>query len=175
MLNQFFQLVINNPKRILIAVLSITVFLSLFIPNLKIDFSIEHLFSQNDPNVEKYFSFRETFGREDNVITLIYKPHDVYDKNLYIELEELAFQIESLNGVENIASIFTLSDIDENAWLGNLYDDSGNWTKEYVDEKLKYIQLDPSLGAKVLSKDLRKFSTIQLFIRLNQIKKFLRL
>ena len=159
MLNQFFQLVINNPKRTLIAVLSITVLLSLFIPNLKIDFSIEHLFSQNDPNVEKYFSFRETFGREDNVITLIYKPHDVYDKNLYIELEELAFQIESLNGVENIASIFTLSDIDENAWLGNLYDDSGNWTKEYVDEKLKYIQLDPSLGAKVLSKDL-KFGSI---------------
>ena len=159
MLNQFFQLVINNPKRTLIAVLLITIFLSLFIPNLKIDFSIEHLFSQNDPNVEKYFSFRETFGREDNVITLIYKPHDVYDKNLYIELEELAFQIESLNGVENIASIFTLSDIDENAWLGNLYDDSGNWTKEYVDEKLKYIQLDPSLGAKVLSKDL-KFGSI---------------
>ena len=160
MLNQFFQLVINNPKRTLIAVLSITVFLSLFIPNLKIDFSIEHLFSQNDPNVEKYFSFRETFGREDNVITLIYKPHDVYDKNLYIELEELAFQIESLNGVENIASIFTLSDIDENAWLGNLYDDSGNWTKEYVDQKLKYIQLDPSLGAKVLSKDLKYGSII---------------
>ena len=159
MLNQFFQLVINNPKRTLIALLSITVLLSLFIPNLKIDFSIEHLFSQNDPNVEKYFSFRETFGREDNVITLIYKPHDVYDKNLYIELEELAFQIESLNGVENIASIFTLSDIDENAWLGNLYDDSGNWTKEYVDEKLKYIQLDPSLGAKVLSKNL-KFGSI---------------
>ena len=159
MLNQFFQLVINNPKRTLFAILSITILLSLFIPNLKIDFSIEHLFSQNDPNVEKYFSFRETFGREDNVITLIYKPHDVYDRNLYIELEELAFQIESLNGVENIASIFTLSDIDENAWLGNLYDDSGNWTKEYVDEKLKYIQLDPSLGAKVLSKDL-KFGSI---------------
>ena len=160
MLNQFFKLVINNPKRTLLAVCGITIFFALFIPNLKIDFSIEHLFSQNDPNVEKYFSFRETFGREDNVITLIYKPHDVYDKNLYIELEELAFQIESLNGVENIASIFTLSDIDENAWLGNLYDDSGNWTKEYVDQKLKYIQLDPSLGAKVLSKDLKYGSMI---------------
>ena len=65
-----------------------------------------------------------------------------------------------LNGVENIASIFTLSDIDENAWLGNLYDDSGNWTKEYVDQKLKYIQLDPSLGSKVLSKDLKYGSII---------------
>ena len=160
MLNQFFKLVINNPKRTLFAVCGITIFFALFIPNLKIDFSIEHLFSQNDPNVEKYFSFRETFGREDNVITLIYKPHNVYDKNLYIELEELAYQIESLNGVENIASIFTLSDIDENAWLGNLYDDSGKWTKEYVDQKLKYIQLDPSLGAKVLSKDLKYGSMI---------------
>ncbi len=160
MLNQFFQLVINNPKRTLITVFAITIFLSLFIPNLKIDFSIEHLFSQNDPNVEKYFSFRETFGREDNVITLIYKPHDVYDKNLYIELEELVYQIESLNGIESIASIFTLSDIDENAWLGNLYDDSGKWTKEYVNQKLQYIQLDPSLGAKVLSKDLKYGSII---------------
>ena len=160
MLNQFFKLVINNPKRTLLAVCGITIFFALFIPNLKIDFSIEHLFSQNDPNVEKYFSFRDTFGREDNVITLIYKPHNVYDKNLYIELEELAYQIESLNGVENIASIFTLSDIDENAWLGNLYDDSGKWTKEYVDQKLKYIQLDPSLGAKVLSKDLKYGSMI---------------
>ena len=79
MLNQFFQLVINNPKRTLIAVLSITVLLSLFIPNLKIDFSIEHLFSQNDENVEKYFSFRETFGREDNGSTLFYKQHNVYE------------------------------------------------------------------------------------------------
>ena len=76
---------------------------------------------------------------------------------IYILNLRKAFQIESLNGVENIASIFTLSDIDENAWLGNLYDDSGNWIKN-MDEKLKYIQLDPSLGAKSI-KDL-KFGSI---------------
>ena len=155
MLNQFFQLVINNPKRILIAVLSITVFLSLFIPNLKIDFSIEHLFSQNDPNVEKYFSFRETFGREDNVITIIYKPHNIYEKKFYAQLEELTYKIESLNGVESIASVFTLSDIDENAWLGDLYSDASDWNEKHITKKLKYIQQDPSIGSRVLSKDLQ--------------------
>ena len=139
----------------LFIVFVITLILALSIPKLKIDFSIEHLFSKNDPNVEKYFSFRDTFGREDNVITIIYKPHNIYEKNLYVQLEDLTYKIESLNGVENIASIFTLSDIDENAWLGDLYSDASDWNEKHITKKLKYIQQDPSIGSRVLSKDLQ--------------------
>ena len=128
MLERTFRLIIKNPKTTLFSVFIITLFLSLFIPNLKIDFSIEHLFSQNDPNVEKYFSFRNDFGREDNVMTIIYKPKNIYEKDLYLELEELVYKIEELNGVRSVASIFTLSDIDINAWLGDLYDDSYNYS-----------------------------------------------
>jgi len=154
MLDRFFRLIINNPKYTLISVFSITLFLAFFIPNLKIDFSIEHLFSQNDPSVEKYFSFRDTFGREDNVITIIYKPKNIYQKSLYIELEELVYSIEGLDGVKRVASIFSLSDIDVNAWIGDLYDNSSIWNEEATLEKLKYIQKDPSIGSKILSKDL---------------------
>ena len=154
MLDRFFRLIINNPKYTLTSVFSITLFLAFFIPNLKIDFSIEHLFSQNDPSVEKYFSFRDTFGREDNVITIIYKPKNIYQKSLYIELEELVYSIEGLDGVKRVASIFSLSDIDVNAWIGDLYDNSSIWNEEATLEKLKYIQKDPSIGSKILSKDL---------------------
>ena len=77
MLNSFSKFIINHPRIILSSVFIISLFLSFFIPNLKIDFSIEHLFSQKDPGVEKYFSFRDTFGREDNVLTIIYKPINV--------------------------------------------------------------------------------------------------
>ena len=160
MLDRFFRYVVHYPKIILSIVIAITIFLALFIPKLKIDFSIEHLFSQNDPNVEKYFSFRNTFGREDNVITIIYKPKNIYDKNLYIELEDLAYKIESLDEVKSIASIFTLSDIDENAWLGDLYDESYKWDEKNILKKLKYIQEDPSIGSRVLSKDLQYGSMI---------------
>ena len=110
--------------------------------------------------MEKYFSFRDTFGREDNVITIIYKPKNIYDKNLYIELEDLTYKIESLDEVKSIASIFTLSDIDENAWLGDLYDESYKWDEKNILKKLKYIQEDPSIGSRVLSKDLQYGSMI---------------
>ena len=145
MLDRFFRYVVHYPKIILSIVIAITIFLALFIPKLKIDFSIEHLFSQNDPNVEKYFSFRDTFGREDNVITIIYKPKNIYDKNLYIELEDLTYKIESLDEVKSIASIFTLSDIDENAWLGDLYDGSYKWDEKNILKKQDHWQIYISL------------------------------
>ena len=83
MLYKFFQLVTERPRNTLSIVAGITLISALFIPNLKIDFSIEHLFSEKDPMVERYFSFRDNFGREDNIITIIYKPHDHLEKNLY--------------------------------------------------------------------------------------------
>ena len=70
MIEKFFQTIINKPKPTLYGILGLTIFWTLFIPNLTIDFSIEHLFSENDPAVERYFSFRDSFGRENNVITI---------------------------------------------------------------------------------------------------------
>ena len=155
MIDRFFRLIINNPRATLSSVFAVTLFLSFFIPNLKIDFSIEHLFSQNDPSVEKYFSFRNTFGREDNVITLIYKSKNIYDKKTYLELEDLVYGIEEIDGVKNVASIFSLGDLDLNAWLGNLYDASTIWDKNTILKKLQYIQKDPLIGSRILSRDLQ--------------------
>ena len=101
------------------------------------------------------FHFRNTFGREDNIITIIYKPNDILDRNLYIELEELVYTIESLKGVKNVASIFSLSDLDLNAWLGDIHDQTSNWDRDTIFQKLKYIQADPSIGSRILSKDFQ--------------------
>ena len=154
MLNKFFQIILKYPRNTLASVAGTTLFWALFIPSLKIDFSIEHLFSQKDPMVERYFSFQEIFGREDNVITIIYKPQDALKKSLYIELENLVYQIDELPDVRNVASLFTLSDIDLKAWIGDLYDDSTPWEEDSILKTLKYIQEDPSIGSRVLSKDL---------------------
>ena len=155
MLNTFFRIILKYPRNTLILVAGMTLFWSLFIPNIRIDFSIEHLFSQKDHMVDRYFSFRETFGREDNVITIIYKPIDHLDKNLFTELENLVYTIDELPGVKSVASLFTLSDIDLSAWLGDLYDDSAPWNRDTILQTLRYIQDDPSIGARVLSKDLK--------------------
>ena len=154
MIEKFFRFIINNPKLTLSSFLSITIAWAMFIPKLSIDFSIEHLFSNNDPEVEKYFSFRDSFGREDNVLTLIYEPIDFLDNELYQELEELNYNLEELEGISSVASIFSLSDIDTNAWLGDIYD-SNKWNRNTVHKKLQYIHSDPSIGPRVLSKNLQ--------------------
>ena len=154
MIERIFRWILVNPKNTLTLVAGSTAIWILFIPSLKIDFSIEHLFSKNDPAVERYFSFRDSFGREDNVITIIYEPDDGLRKELFVELEGLVYEIEDLPEVKNVLSIFSLSDLDENAWIGDLYDEDETWDKDSVLKKLKYIQSDPSIGSRVLSKDL---------------------
>ena len=109
MINSFFQHIIENPKRTLIALLITTIIFASFIPRLKIDFTIEHLFSESDPSIAEYTSFRKVFGREDNVITIIYKPDNIYDKSFYADLEEMIYNIEDLSGIQNIVSIFSLT------------------------------------------------------------------
>ena len=154
MIERIFRWILANPKNTLTLVAGSTAIWILFIPSLKIDFSIEHLFSKNDPAVERYFSFRDSFGREDNVITIIYEPDDGLRKELFVELEGLVYEVEGLPEVKNVLSIFSLSDLDENAWIGDLYDEDETWDKNSVLKKLKYIQSDPSIGSRVLSKDL---------------------
>ena len=69
----------------------------------------------------------------DNVITIIYKPDNIYDKSFYADLEEMIYNIEDLSGIQNIVSIFSLSDIDLNVWLGDLNDPELIWKKpKYV-------------------------------------------
>ena len=97
----------------------------------------------------------ETHLEEDNVITIIYEPYDALQKDLYIELEELVYKIDELTEVKDVLSLFSLSDIDLNAWIGDLYNENTRWNKDTVLQKLKYIQADPSIGARVLSKDLK--------------------
>ena len=160
MTEKFFTNLISNPKSSCLGMIFITFALGLFIPNLKFDFSIEHLFSQDDPAVDTYFSFRDSFGREDNIVTIIYKPEDSFRKELYIELEQLVYDIKEIQGVEDIISIFSLSDIDTKAWIGNIYDEEINWKKEVIEEKLNYIRSEPSIGSRILSKDLKFGSMI---------------
>ena len=89
MLNRIFELIIEYPKKTLFYIGIITIFWASFIPSLKLDFSVEDLFSEYDISAKDYLDFKDQFGREDNVISLIYNPENPLSKDLYIELENL--------------------------------------------------------------------------------------
>ena len=153
MLKKILRIIIFAPQKTLFIIGLITIFWASFIPTLKLDFSVEDLFSEYDLSAKEYQDFKENFGREDNIITLIYSPNDPFSKDLYIELEEIIFQIEEFNEVNNIVSLFNLSDIDSNAWIGNFYDQI--WDNSKLSKTLTYIQKDPTIGNKILSENLK--------------------
>ncbi len=153
MLKKILRIIVFAPQKTLFIIGLITIFWASFIPTLKLDFSVEDLFSEYDLSAKEYQDFKENFGREDNIITLIYNPNNPFSKDLYIELEEIIFQIEEFNEVNNIVSLFNLSDIDSNAWIGNFYDQI--WDNSKLSKTLTYIQKDPTIGNKILSENLK--------------------
>ena len=153
MLKKILRIIVFAPQKTLFIIGLITMFWASFIPTLKLDFSVEDLFSEYDLSAKEYQDFKENFGREDNIITLIYNPNNPFSKDLYIELEEIIFQIEEFNEVNNIVSLFNLSDIDSNAWIGNFYDQT--WDNSKLSKTLTYIQKDPTIGNKILSENLK--------------------
>ena len=153
MLKKILRIIVFAPQKTLFIIGLITMFWASFIPTLKLDFSVEDLFSEYDLSAKEYQDFKENFGREDNIITLIYNPNNPFSKDLYIELEEIILQIEEFNEVNNIISLFNLSDIDSNAWIGNFYDQT--WDNSKLSKTLNYIQKDPTIGNKILSENLK--------------------
>ena len=143
MLENIFKLLLKFPKRTLLLIGLTTLLFSIFIPTLKLDFTVEDLFSEYDSSAKEYARFKNDFGREDNFITLIYKAQNPFSKNLYIELEELIFQIEDLPEIESIVSLFTISDIDSNAWIGDLY--GKNWNEKKSTRCIKVYSKRPCI------------------------------
>ena len=64
-------------------------------------------------------------------------------KKLYLFLEKL-----------NVTNYSEIKEEICSAWIGDLYNENATWNKDTVLQKLKYIQADPSIGSRVLSKDL---------------------
>ncbi len=153
MLRKIFKIIVYSPKKTLLTIGLISMFWASFIPALQLDFSVEDLFSEYDLSAKEYQNFKKDFGREDNIISLIYNPENPFSKDLYIELEEIIFQLENFNEINNIVSLFSLSDIDSNAWIGDFY--SENWDNSKLPITLSYIQKDPTIGNRILSENLK--------------------
>ena len=72
-LNKLIHILLDYPKIILSVLVVVTILLGTYLSNIRMDFSIEQLFSQNDPVVERFLKLREEFDGVDNVVYLFYK------------------------------------------------------------------------------------------------------
>ncbi len=68
----------DHPKRVILMMLLIVVFLASQLPSIQFDTSTESFFEKDDPTLLEYDAFREQFGRDEIVLALIH-PKDVFE------------------------------------------------------------------------------------------------
>lgn len=134
--NKIISLQILYPFRFLIVISLITIFSIIQLFFLKFDFTIENLFPENDQEVEQYYSFRDEFGREDNIISLTYNCDDPFLLKNYLENKKITQNLSKINGILNVLSISNLG-IELNISETNLPDE--NLTQKQIDEIRNYI------------------------------------
>ena len=78
---------------------------------LKIDFSIEHMFPNKDDDKDYYDKFKSEYGREDNTIFLSFSNDDIFSDQSLTIIEHLS---EKFKKIKNIDFVYS---------LGNLWDD----------------------------------------------------
>ena len=100
----------SHPKKILLLIFTITGFLFYYAflseNRLRIDFSLEQMFPENDPEKEIYDNFRKKFPREDDVALLIYVPpaHPLNIASLKVA-DSVVYQIRDIQSQSNCISI----------------------------------------------------------------------
>ncbi|MFC1543468.1 RND family transporter [Candidatus Neomarinimicrobiota bacterium] len=69
------------------------------------DFSLEQLFPEHDPDRDTYFNFREDFALDDDVFLMVYETDDPFsDANLEL-VRVLTEELMELEGIEEITSL----------------------------------------------------------------------
>lgn len=114
------QLLINNPKKVLAVLFSLTLFFAYYAffssHRLVVDFSLEQMFPENDIERERYETFKTEFSREDDKFLLIYRNNDPLSRESISILEDITDDLEWIDGIENIISLSNIED-------GFLFDD----------------------------------------------------
>ena len=110
----------RHPKKILLLIFLITLgffYYAFFSEDkLKIDFSLEQMFPENDPEKEIYDDFRSKFSREDLSVLMIYVPveHPLDIGSLSI-VDDVVTEIKNIKNLSSCINLdnFPCYDIDE--------------------------------------------------------------
>ena len=118
--------ILDHPKITLSLLTVVTIMFGSYLPNVKMDFSIEQLFSQDDPVIDRFLEFREEFDGVDNIVYLLYESDDPFSYENLIKNRKMVNSFEKINGVSNVSS---LTNID-------LFTDGGEYLLSSVYENI---------------------------------------
>jgi len=119
---------LDHPRLTLFTLALVTVIFGSFLKDLRLEFSIEQLFTQDDPRVERYLQFRDEFSGVDNILFLIYESNNPFSKENLDKNRQLIESLETIDGVESVTSLTNLE----------LFTEGGDYLLQPVYERIPY-------------------------------------
>jgi predicted RND superfamily exporter protein len=125
---------------------------------IRVDFTVQELFAEADPEIEYLREFNERFGPDDHLLLVLVEARDVFAPDVLRFVGELTRRAARLAGVRRVESLTTLSDlgnteegaIDTRPLFGQLPPDSGALAALRV-----RALASPLLGGRIVAKDRR--------------------
>ena len=109
--------IIDNPVKTLFIIFTLTIgfayYAFLSSNKLVVDFSLEQMFPENDPERDKYDQFRSEFSREDDKFLLIYSCDDPLSRKNIEKLSSVDRLINKIIGIEQTSSLSSIQENDE--------------------------------------------------------------
>ena len=119
---------LDHPRLTLFTLALVTVIFGSFLKDLRLEFSIEQLFTQDDPRVERFLQFRDEFSGVDNILFLIYESNNPFSKENLDKNRQLIESLETIDGVESVTSLTNLE----------LFTEGGDYLLQPVYEEIPY-------------------------------------
>ena len=108
-LNAYSSIILNHPKKVLVALLLLTFFLGSFATNLKIDASAETLLLENDKDLQLSREVAARYASQDFLlVTFTPKSNDLLDKQSLDTIAQFSQEIKQLPLVDSITSILNV-------------------------------------------------------------------
>ena len=102
----YHRIIIDYPWRAIVFVLAATLFMSLGLPNFKLDASADSLTLEYDEDLNYFRQVTQRYG-SDNFLIMTFSPKsgDLFDKPNLETLGSISEQLKTINGVENTISM----------------------------------------------------------------------
>ena len=128
MLNKLSQIILKFPISVMTIILLITAYFFHYAflseQRLIVDFSLEQMFPESDPEKDAYQSFIDEFNREDDKILLVYDCDNPTSRKNISRIAELTEMMElDIDGIEGVISLSSIGDGDY--FLDDLTDEAG--------------------------------------------------
>lgn len=109
-MNSIIRLAAKHATVVIIALLTVTVFAVMQLPNVQIQVSAQGLIAEEDPARQQYQHVLDTFGSSDSVAIII-RDKNLFNLSTLRLIEQVDKKLADLEFVEGIDSLFTLDNV----------------------------------------------------------------